>query len=172
MRPGTLLTNMYGKKAVYTKKEAVAAMTAYLDIHAQSQENDVDESEISTKYDKFLNWFNTVMGGNGYQNKKSTIYQQNKNRFRARINEGYTAEDFKKALKNIRNDNYHKDTGYKFVTPEFLMRPNIMERFKNIEVVAVTEKPIYTDKEGRPVYQGPDGRKYVMGENNTKIIIS
>ncbi len=51
------------------------------------------------------------------------------NNFNARIKEGFTLDNFKTALENIKKDSYHKETNYKHITPEFICRVDKLEKF-------------------------------------------
>lgn len=54
-----------------------------------------------------------------------------KKAYNARIKDGYTPQEMLDALENVKNDKYHIETKYKYVTPEFMTRPDKLEKFKN-----------------------------------------
>jgi uncharacterized phage protein (TIGR02220 family) len=48
-------------------------------------------------------------------------------KYKARIKEGYTKEDITNAIKNCKNDSFHKDKNYKHCTPEYFSRSNTLD---------------------------------------------
>lgn len=86
-------------------------------------------SAINDKIDfeKLIVYFNRIL-------KKSSrvISKKAKDNFNQRIKEGYKKEDIVKVIDNSSNDNYHKDSNFKYVTLEFLSRPNIFERYSSM----------------------------------------
>jgi len=61
------------------------------------------------------------------------INDKAKRHIRARIKEGYTVDDFEKAVKNCYEDDYHKETNHKYLTLEFITRPDKFERYSQQE---------------------------------------
>jgi len=51
--------------------------------------------------------------------------------FKARINDGYRYPDMKLAVINLYKDPKHRDEAFKYATPEFILRPSILERYIN-----------------------------------------
>lgn len=49
--------------------------------------------------------------------------------FATRIKDGYTMADFEAALKNVQIDDFHKGSGYKYITPEFITREDKLTKF-------------------------------------------
>jgi len=45
--------------------------------------------------------------------------------------EGFTIEDDNMVLKSVLEDDYHNETGFKYVTPEYITRMHIYEKFLN-----------------------------------------
>lgn len=79
------------------------------------------------KYNKFIEWFNKETKRNFKGEKKSRA------QFNARINEGYTFLEFKKAIDEIMKDQFHRENNYKYLTPEFITRIDKLEKWKNTE---------------------------------------
>lgn len=42
---------------------------------------------------------------------------------------GYTLEDFERTLKEAKDDEFHIETGYKYLTPEYITRVNIWDKY-------------------------------------------
>ena len=43
----------------------------------------------------------------------------------------YSMEDIEKAFTNAKNDDYHKETGYKYCTPEYFSRVEQMDKWES-----------------------------------------
>lgn len=83
----------------------------------------------SSKLDKsivvaFVEFFNSVKGRNFRKNKKIEMA------LNARLKE-YTKEEIKKSVINAHNDVYHIETKYKYLTPDFILRPDKLDKFLN-----------------------------------------
>ena len=68
--------------------------------------------------------FNEI-SGRGFRYSDSKAERQ----FKARLKDGYTREDFANAIENLYKDQFHKDSGFKNATPEFITRPDKLEKF-------------------------------------------
>lgn len=82
---------------------------------------------IDEKYKFYVDMINQI-GSRAFK------YSDNKakNQFKARIMEGYTGEDFKKAIIAAYSDEYHKETRFKYLTPEFLTRSDKLEKYREL----------------------------------------
>lgn len=56
-----------------------------------------------------------------------------KRQFRARMREGYTKSDIANAIKNCYNSDYHRETNHKYLTLEFISRPDKLEMYSSIK---------------------------------------
>jgi len=45
----------------------------------------------------------------------------------------YSLEDIEKAFTNAKNDEYHKETGYKYCTPEYFSRVEQMDKWESFD---------------------------------------
>lgn len=91
------------------------------------------EEQDPSKYKDFLNLFIEI--GNKYnRNLKLRGDSKSKRQFTARIREGYSLDDFKKAIIAAHEDDFHKETGYKYITPEFITRADKLAKFMNINI--------------------------------------
>lgn len=75
-------------------------------------------------WDQLLKKFNKLLG-----RKHRIVTDKAKRNYKARIKEGYTDNDIEKVVLNIMNDDYHKETNYKYVTLEYCLRQEPFERF-------------------------------------------
>lgn len=78
---------------------------------------------------EFLDAFNSVTGRN-FRAISSKIAGQ----LSSRIKEGYTMSDFKYALEGCMDDEFHKENKYRWVTPEYITRGHILDRYMNRQV--------------------------------------
>jgi hypothetical protein len=56
-----------------------------------------------------------------------------KKQFNARLKEGFTKVDIKNAIVNATKDSYHIETELKYVTLEFISRPDKLDKFSQGE---------------------------------------
>mgnify|MGYP003635474738 FL=1 len=92
------------------------------------ERNTIKEKKVKERIDssKLLEVFNSILG------KRSTVVPAKaKKQLTDRLNEGYTKENIVQAIKNASKDQHHIDTNYKFLTIEFITRPDKLERFVN-----------------------------------------
>jgi uncharacterized phage protein (TIGR02220 family) len=73
---------------------------------------------------KFITFFNSI------RNTKYQATAKVKQCLKARCKE-YSKEDIIIAIKNAHLDDYHKSTNFKYLTPEFILRTDKIEKFLN-----------------------------------------
>lgn len=98
-------------------------------ISQKNSKEDLVKKEEEYMYDSFISAFNDITGKKFRGDSKSKI------QFKARLKEGYTPEDFSKAIRNCKNDDHHIKTGLVYLTPEFITRPDKLSRFLNSAIV-------------------------------------
>ncbi|OFY05714.1 MAG: hypothetical protein A2W93_14390 [Bacteroidetes bacterium GWF2_43_63] len=59
--------------------------------------------------------------------------------FNARIKDGFTGADFEKAFENAVADEFHRKNNFKYLTPEFFTRPDILQKWLNAKIVVPME---------------------------------
>jgi len=109
------------KDKTHTDKDANAMRT-------HTERNAIKESKVKESiniYPSFLKHLNEIVGRNFRGCEKS------KRNFKARIKQGYTLEDFKKAITSVKADKFHIDNDFKYITPEFLTRQDKLDRYIN-----------------------------------------
>ena len=102
------------------------------------EDEDVNEDIIENKnieaarkkmkpadFQSFVEEFNFL------RKSKFRANKQLEQRFNQRISEGYTAEDILDALKIALQDDFHKESEYKYLTIEFMLRYDKIEKFLN-----------------------------------------
>ena len=100
-------------------------------------------------YSDFISDFNSLMG------KKYTGDKKSKQQFAARLKEGFSRNDFVVAIQNAMQDKFQQDTSFVHLTPEYLTRPNILQKwmnFQKFEVISGT-KPLTENEKQRLRFQ-------------------
>lgn len=91
--------------------------------------NDIikDKSSKSIDFNSLLDYFNTSFG------KSSRVVNEKvKKSINARLKEGYTKEDFKKCIDNLKEDSWHIENNYKYCTLEFISRSDKLDKYTSI----------------------------------------
>ncbi len=78
-------------------------------------------------WSKLLDKFNSITG-----KKSRVVPEKAKKAILARLKEGYTKQDILNAIQNCYNDSHHKETNHKYLTLEFISRPDKLEKFATI----------------------------------------
>ena len=91
------------------------------------KESKVNENKVNIDSSKLLSVFNSILG-----KKARVVPEKAQKQLKARFKEGYTKEDIVNALRNASKDKHHLDTNYKYLTLEFITRPDKLERFVNM----------------------------------------
>jgi len=89
-----------------------------------------EEKKQVNGYESFIDQFNSV--------KKSRFaYKDSKARrqYLSLIHAGYSTDQMIKALQNFMRDQYHIDTGFKHLTPEFITRSDKIEKGLNMTCI-------------------------------------
>lgn len=87
----------------------------------------VKKPKASIDFDKLLDFINKIQKRDGSSRYK-IINQKVRSKYKARLKEGYTAEQIKNSIINSSEDKYHLDTNYKYLTPEFFSRSEIIDK--------------------------------------------
>ena len=90
--------------------------------------NTVNNTVNNTKryYKGFLENFNTIT-----KKKLRVLPDKARKQLNARLNEGFTIEEIEVAIKNAMNDKYHIENNFKYITPEFITRPDKLQMWLN-----------------------------------------
>lgn len=100
-----------------------------------------NNSNMSSKLDhlivNFITFFNSV-GKRNFKPSKKLLDSLN-----ARLKD-YTKEEIKAAIVNAHKDSYHRETNFKHLTPEFILRPDKLDKFLNISSYEDNEPKGYT----------------------------
>jgi uncharacterized phage protein (TIGR02220 family) len=97
-------------------------------ISQKNSKEDLVKKEDTTKdYSSFLFFLNQTLKKNYRGDSKSKVS------FKNRLKEGFTLKDIEYAIKIIAADPFHRDNQYKYATPEFILRPDKLDRFLNMK---------------------------------------
>lgn len=78
---------------------------------------------LNTKYNEYITFLN-LKTGKKYKGGKKDFAS-----FGSRISEGYSIEDFIKAVENATKDQYHISKNFQYLTPEFFTRQDKLDKF-------------------------------------------
>ena len=100
-----------------------------IQVEEKEKEQYVIQPKVVIDWDALLVQFNQLTKRN-----HKLIPDKAKRQLLARLKDGYTKQDIWNAIQNCYNDEYHKETNHKYLTLEFISRPDKMERY-SVDVV-------------------------------------
>jgi hypothetical protein len=111
------------------KSDRVSIGYVYPTDRTNDNDNDNENKGVQgDKYKKFIDHFNKITNRKfGYTDKKA------RNQFEY-LRKSYEPKDFEHVIRACLNDTYHRDNGYKYMTPEFITRTDIFERYLNVGI--------------------------------------
>lgn len=119
-------------KARWSKKNN--SSTSAMQMHEVAMQNDADKiredninSALTVNWDGLKEQFSEITG-----KRCLVVNDKVKRSILARLKEGYSKEDIATAIYNCYNDPYHKETGHKYLTLEFISRPDKLEKYSTI----------------------------------------
>ena len=94
----------------------------------EEKEKGKEKEEINNiNFDKLLSFINSKTGRNF-----KIINEATKKKYNARLKEGYKKDDILNAIINAVNSDYHKENGFKYLTPEFFSRADKLNMYSSI----------------------------------------
>ena len=78
----------------------------------------------SIDYDVFLNTINNIFG-----RSFKMINVSVRKKYEMLLKQGYTKHQIHNAMLNCKNNDYHKESNYRYCTPEFFSRPFIIDKY-------------------------------------------
>jgi len=100
-----------------------------------------DNKQIDViNFEKLLDYINL-----SFDRQFRTINNKVKQSFKARLKEGYTNEDIKNCIDNIKNNKYHIENGYQYCTPEYISRPVTLDKFSKVNSKVIKETTTLDD---------------------------
>jgi uncharacterized phage protein (TIGR02220 family) len=141
----------------------------------------INSKNIDSKFtqQEMLDFKSLVEFANKMFGKKYNGSVEVKRHFKTNLKEGWSIDDMKKAVVNVKQDKWHKDKNYGMCSPEYLIRPSNMNRFVNMgnagvqgEILDVSSEPttvtdvfFYTSSGKYWKIYSADGKKYVCQKN-------
>ena len=96
------------------------------------RQNKYDQNkDIDGQASRFIKLFNAIA------KTEFSLNDEIKELLRVQLANGVTEKDVIAAVKNMRSSNdknkFHKDTFYKFATPEYILKPGNINKYKNLK---------------------------------------
>lgn len=89
--------------------------------------NNINTNNVeSIDFDVLLKFIN-----DSFSRQFRLINDKAKKQFKVRLKNGYTKEDIKQCIVNLKNNRYHKENGYQYCTPEFISRQDTLDKYSN-----------------------------------------
>lgn len=114
------------EKATLSEKTQPFLEESQKSLNVNANVNVIDIN-LSVNWEKLLNQFNEITG-----KKIKVISDKARRQIKARLKEGYSKDDVVAAITNCFNDAYHHETGHKYLTIEFISRPDKMEKYASM----------------------------------------
>ena len=134
-----------GKKSAEVRKQKQRTLTTVDSVATVLTVNDNVNVNVNVSnnidWSKLLSKFNDITG-----KKSKVVPEKAKKQILARIKEGYTKNDILKGIENCYKDSHHKETNHKYLTLEFISRPDKLEKFVNVTPIAKKKAPQYKDE--------------------------
>lgn len=97
--------------------------------------DNVNDNDIyNIDYQALLDFVNTTFG-----RKIKTINDKAKRNYRKLLKDGYKKEDILNAMKNCKENQYHKDNNYQYCTPEFFSRAETIDKYADLTIVSESD---------------------------------
>ena len=97
-------------------------------VQEKGEGKEKEKEEINNiNFDKLLSFLNSKTGRNF-----KIINEPTKKKYYARLKEGYKKDDILNAIINAVNSDYHKESKFKYLTPEFFSRADKLNLYSSI----------------------------------------
>ena len=134
-----------GKKSAEVRKQKQRTLTTVDSVATVLTVN--DNVNVNVNVSNNIDWIKLLSKFNDITGKKSKVVPEKaKKQILARIKEGYTKNDILKGIENCYKDSHHKETNHKYLTLEFISRPDKLEKFVNVTPIAQKKAPQYKDE--------------------------
>ena len=102
------------------------------------EDNNIPPTKVedgSIDFNKLLEFINISTG-----RKFRTINKTVKQKYKARLKDGYKKEDVLSAITNAIKTSYHKDNNFQYLTPEFFSRSETLDKYSITSEISTSEK--------------------------------
>jgi uncharacterized phage protein (TIGR02220 family) len=93
----------------------------------KADNDNVNDTDTDINSSKLLSVFNSILG-----KQARVVNAKTKTQIKDRLKEGYTKEDIVNAIRNASKDPHHIEFNYKYLTLEFITKPDKLDRFVNM----------------------------------------
>jgi uncharacterized phage protein (TIGR02220 family) len=100
----------------------------------QVKEKEKEKVEYTIDYQALLDFVNKTFSRN-FQ----VINDKVKRSYKARIKDGYKKEHIIEAIKNCKENAYHKENNYQYCTPEFFSRAETLDKYAHRKIVTESD---------------------------------
>lgn len=100
----------------------------------QVQEKEKEKEQYTIDYQALLDYVNQAFG-----RKFKIVTSSIKSSYKARLKEGYKKEDIINAIKNCKENPYHKENNYQYCTPEFFSRAETLDKYADRTIVTESD---------------------------------
>ena len=123
------------------KKDLTPSLQVEVEEKVEVEVQDVKDTKVSESidFDKLLKAFNQLTNKNC-----KVVNSKTRAQLKARLKDGYTKQNIKDAIINCYNDKHHKESNHKYLTLEFITRPDKLERYSQ----AIVSSQIVTKGKG------------------------
>jgi uncharacterized phage protein (TIGR02220 family) len=98
------------------------------------QEKEKEKGKEEIDYQALLDFVNNTFGRNF-----KVITEKVKRSYYARLKDGYLKEDIINAIKNCKENQFHKDNNYNYCTPEFFSRAETLDKYADRTIVTESD---------------------------------
>jgi len=95
-----------------------------VNVNVNDIKNNTGVETPSIDFQRFIDLFNS------FANRNFRVTEKVKSSLKARLKD-YSKEEILKAIELAHKDQYHLETNFKYLTPEFILRPDKLEKFLN-----------------------------------------
>jgi uncharacterized phage protein (TIGR02220 family) len=97
--------------------------------------DNVNDNDIyNIDYQALLDFVNKTFGRN-FQ----VLNDKVKRSYKARLKDGYKKEHIIQAIKNCKENTYHKENNYQYCTPEFFSRAETLDKYANRTIITESD---------------------------------
>jgi uncharacterized phage protein (TIGR02220 family) len=100
----------------------------------QEKEKEKEKGKEEIDYQALLDFVNNTFGRNF-----KVITEKVKRSYYARLKDGYIKEDIINAIKNCKENQFHKDNNYNYCTPEFFSRAETLDKYADRTIVTESD---------------------------------
>jgi len=118
---------------VNTPQQAATNSTDNVNVNVSVINNNINDVDVKTidhiDFDSLLKLINDT-----FKRNFRTINSKNRTAYMARLKQGYRKDDIATAIINCKGNEYHVNTNYRYCTPEFFSRADVLDKYSNVTI--------------------------------------